>query len=52
MPVMSPSLFDTMDLNQMHRQYMHNCLQLNHGNGHFSDIAQYAGVDQIGRAHV
>ncbi len=46
MPVMSPSLFDTMDLNQMHRQYMHNCLQLNHGNGHFSDIAQYAGVDR------
>lgn len=46
MPVMSPALFDTMDLNQMHRQYMHNCLQLNHGNGHFSDIAQYAGVDR------
>lgn len=46
MPVMSTSLFDTMDLAGIHRQYMHNCLQLNHGNGHFSDIAQLAGVDR------
>lgn len=46
MPVMSLTLFDTMDLNGIHRQYMHNCLQLNHGNGHFSEIAQLAGVDR------
>ncbi|MBK7233251.1 MAG: VCBS repeat-containing protein [Saprospiraceae bacterium] len=46
MPVMSTSLFDTMDLAGIHRQFMHNCLQLNHGNGHFSDIAQLAGVDR------
>lgn len=46
MPVMSPLLFDTMDAVGMHRQYMHNSLQLNHGNGHFSDISQLAGVDR------
>jgi len=46
MPVMSTSLFDTMDFAGIHRQYMHNCLQLNQGNGHFSEIAQLAGVDR------
>jgi len=27
-----------------YRQYMKNCLQLNNGNGHFADIANYSGV--------
>lgn len=28
----------------MHRQYMHNALHLNHGNGFFSEISQLAGI--------
>jgi len=30
----------------MHKQYMHNALHLNHGNGFFSEIAQLAGVSK------
>ncbi len=43
--------FDNIDIyNQklklgFYHQYMKNCLQLNNGNGSFSEIANYAGVD-------
>ena len=30
----------------MTNQYMRNCLHINRGNGHFSDVAQYAGVNK------
>jgi enediyne biosynthesis protein E4 len=30
--------------NGMHHQYMHNMLQMNHGNGHFGDVSQMTGV--------
>ena len=42
--------FDNIDLynskvkSGFYHQYMMNCLQLNNGNGHFSDIANYSGV--------
>ncbi len=29
-----------------HKQYMHNALHLNHGNGFFSDVSQMAGVSK------
>ncbi|GGD18178.1 VCBS repeat-containing protein [Hyunsoonleella pacifica] len=29
-----------------HHQYMHNMLQINNGNGFFSEVAQYAGIDK------
>lgn len=45
MPSMNPKKFnEAVDLG-LHYQYMRNCLQLNNGNGSFSDIAELAGVD-------
>ena len=45
MPSMNPKKFyETVDLG-LNYQYMRNCLQLNNGNGSFSDIAELAGVD-------
>jgi len=29
-----------------HKQYMHNVLHLNHGNGYFSDVSQMAGISK------
>ncbi len=30
----------------MNNQYMRNCLHINRGNGHFSDVAQIAGINK------
>ncbi|MCB0793216.1 MAG: CRTAC1 family protein [Flavobacteriales bacterium] len=46
MASMRPSQFHDMVRYGMHRQYMVNVLQLNNGNGTFSDIAHLAGVDR------
>ncbi|NJB35213.1 VCBS repeat-containing protein [Croceivirga sp. JEA036] len=41
---MNTQLFSDMTNNGFHYQYMHNTLQLNRGNGIFSDVSQYAGI--------
>jgi len=43
---MSTSYFDNMVNTGKHHQYMFNTLQINSGNGHFSDVANLAGVAQ------
>lgn len=41
---MNPDKFQFVVDNGMHYQYMINCLQLNNGNGTFSDISMMAGM--------
>ncbi len=44
MASMNPDRFWHMVQNDMHYQYMRNTLHINHGNGHFSDVAEYSGL--------
>ena len=44
MSSMNEELFFAHVKNGFHYQYMHNTLQLNRGNGHFSEIGQYSGM--------
>lgn len=46
MAPMDINRFSDMVSNGMHYQYMRNALHLNNGNGHFSDIAHYSGIDK------
>ncbi len=46
MAPMDMERFADMVNNGMHFQYMRNSLHLNNGNGHFSDIAHYCGLDK------
>jgi len=46
MAPMNASLFNRMVDEGFHRCYMHNSLQLNRGNGYFSDVAQLAGLSK------
>ncbi len=44
MAAMNPEIFNLFKEEGFHSQFMHNCLQLNNGNGSFSEIAYLAGV--------
>ena len=46
MAPMDMQRFSDMVNNGMHYQYMRNALHLNAGNGHFSDVAHYSGIDK------
>lgn len=46
MASMNTKLFSDMTSNGFHYQYMHNMLHLNRGNGVFSEISAYAGVEK------
>lgn len=46
MAPMDMQRFADMVNNGMHFQYMRNAFHLNNGNGHFSDIAHYSGIDK------
>lgn len=46
MASMAPGQFRAMVANGMHHQYMFNNLQLNNGDGTWSEIGQLAGVDR------
>ncbi|NNE15176.1 MAG: VCBS repeat-containing protein [Saprospiraceae bacterium] len=43
---MSTSAFKNMVKNGMHYQYMHNAMQLNRGNGYFSEISHLSGISK------
>lgn len=44
MPSMDVEGFNSLVNSGMHKQYMHNVLHLNQGNGFFGDVSQLAGV--------
>ena len=46
MAPMDMQRFSDMVNNGMHYQYMRNSLHLNNGNGYFSDVAHYCGLDK------
>jgi enediyne biosynthesis protein E4 len=46
MASMNTQLFADMTSNGFHYQYMHNMLHLNRGNGIFSEISAYAGIEK------
>ncbi|WP_298487879.1 VCBS repeat-containing protein [uncultured Maribacter sp.] len=46
MASMNIPLFKNLQESGFHTQYMHNTLQLNQGNGFFSEIGQLAGIDK------
>jgi hypothetical protein len=46
MPSMDVAGFHSIVNHGMHKQYMHNMLHLNQGNGFFSEIGQMAGISQ------
>ena len=48
MPMIQESTYKNMIENGFHHQYMHNMLQLNTGNGFFSEISQLAGIAKTG----
>jgi len=45
MASMNPKLFYNAVELGFHYQFMRNCMQINNGNGTFSDVAEFAGVD-------
>ena len=46
MAPMDMERFDFMVSNGLHYQYMRNALQINNGNGYFSDVAYFSGIDK------
>ncbi len=46
MAPMDADLFKLLVDSDLHYQYMRNSFHLNNGNGHFSDIAEYAGISK------
>jgi len=46
MAPMDMKRFSILASNNMYFQYMRNSFFVNNGNGHFSDIAHYSGIDQ------
>ncbi len=45
---MNPERFEKIVSEGFHHQYMHNALQLNQGNGYFSEVSQMGGISKTG----